>query len=279
MKIRTDFVTNSSSSSFVSYKLHDSDFCRYVYEQMQKKGLSYCAYPALVGYVELNENNLSAEIGVTAANAGGDPEEGLYCDNYAPECWNWNGYFNMSIGSIESCLADSAKETFRQILEEELKKTSFKELLDAKDWDDSYTWSKYGGYYRGKEISDSENFHLCSRLFALLSDCKYDEDYRDHIKKQNDMIHIMSNPDDEEESFIDLFPDHLYVVAFDGYSDLEREEDIIEMSSTDTFISIISCFIPLYDAAEDDEEKLYELFKKDRENGKFSCDVYMGSTD
>lgn len=37
MKIRTDFVTNSSSSSFVVYELTDSDFCRYLYAQMQNR--------------------------------------------------------------------------------------------------------------------------------------------------------------------------------------------------------------------------------------------------
>lgn len=41
MKIRTDFVTNSSSSSFVTYRLTNSEFCKYLYEQMQKNGFTY----------------------------------------------------------------------------------------------------------------------------------------------------------------------------------------------------------------------------------------------
>lgn len=281
MKIRTDFVTNSSSSSFVSYNLHDSEFCRYVYEQMQKQGLEYeeSSYDLPKSHVSFHEDSLDADICCL--------DEELCCDMYAPECWRWNGSFSMKLEDIEECLEDSAKETFKQILDEELKGKSFDELLDEiedwddlyelrheiEDWADDYTWEKYhSDYYRAKKISDHGDFHLCSRLFALLSDCKYDEDY---IQKQDDMIHIIKYTYDDEMDFIDLFSDHLYAATFDGYTSCDKEEDIYTM--TGRFLGIISGFIPV-DSVED-YKKAEELFEKDRKNGKFSCDVYMGSTD
>lgn len=82
MKIRTDFVTNSSSSSFVTYNLKDSEFCKYLSEQMKKNGFTYEKYsndrPA--SYVSLDKDSLNADISC--------PCEGLYCDNYAPESWD-----------------------------------------------------------------------------------------------------------------------------------------------------------------------------------------------
>ncbi len=87
MKIRTDFVTNSSSSSFVAYNLRDSKFCKYLTEQMKKNDFTYEKYsdsrPA--SYVSVHSSSLSADISCQY--------EDLYCHHYAPEvCYKWEVY-------------------------------------------------------------------------------------------------------------------------------------------------------------------------------------------
>ncbi|MDY3654860.1 MAG: hypothetical protein SO054_01695 [Ruminococcus callidus] len=87
MKIRTDFVTNSSSSSFVIFNLRDSEFCKYLNEQMKKNNFSYeqHSYERPASSVYLYEEGLNADISC--------PCEGLYCDDYAPECWDGKGEY------------------------------------------------------------------------------------------------------------------------------------------------------------------------------------------
>lgn len=79
MKIRIDFVTNSSSSSFVTYRLKNSEFCKYLTEQMQKNGFTYETWsddrPA--SEVSIDSDSLYANISC--------PREGLICDDFAPE--------------------------------------------------------------------------------------------------------------------------------------------------------------------------------------------------
>ncbi|MDD7294105.1 MAG: hypothetical protein PUG85_01635, partial [Oscillospiraceae bacterium] len=64
MKIRTDFVTNSSSSSFVIFNLRDSEFCKYLNEQMKKNNFSYeqHSYERPASSVYLYEEGLNADI-------------------------------------------------------------------------------------------------------------------------------------------------------------------------------------------------------------------------
>lgn len=170
MKIRTDFVTNSSSSSFVAYNLTDSEFCRYVYQKMKEKNLSYNEYSdeRVSSYVGFKEDSLNAEISNYGWNA-----VSLYCNEAYFECdWEWCCCFEMKIEDIENYILDeSAKETFRQIINEELKDKSFEELI-GDDYDDWWECD-YDRYHRKKEISDyGKHFHLCSRLFSLLSECE-----------------------------------------------------------------------------------------------------------
>lgn len=82
MKIRTDFVTNSSSSSFVTYRLTNSEFCKYLYEQMQKNGFTYEKHSTIrpASSLSIDEDSLYGEISCSF--------DGTSCQSYAPEVYD-----------------------------------------------------------------------------------------------------------------------------------------------------------------------------------------------
>lgn len=90
MKIRTDFVTNSSSSSFVTYRLTNSEFCKYLHEQMQKNGFTYEEHSAdrPASWVNFSNDSLEADISC--------PRERLNSNKYLPECWNGRGKYTQN---------------------------------------------------------------------------------------------------------------------------------------------------------------------------------------
>lgn len=261
MKIRTDFVTNSSSSSFVLYQLDDSEFCRYVYELMQSKGLSYKERSSsrARSLLTFRDDFLDAEISV----------DGLYCDKYAPE--EYEPEFNVDIDASDIVdHLESVDENFwfdsNYDCDEFTDKFYDEHYSD--NIDDAYRDDHGSGHYYVYRIS----YPFCEALFNLI--CTHEHD--DTITEYNGGYRC--RPCARSSSVMDVYPDSIILLtngSDSNYGGREKESDISTMTAK--FLSLISEFLPLDEIGE--EEKLAELFKQDKENGKFNCDVYMGNTD
>ncbi len=69
MKIRTDFVTNSSSSSFVAYGIYDEELA----EKVEKLLLKYQAYPKdTIGWINVSDNVVTVTRQLCDVDGGGD---------------------------------------------------------------------------------------------------------------------------------------------------------------------------------------------------------------
>lgn len=259
MKIRTDFVTNSSSSSFVVYNLKNSAFCSYINKKIGVDNVKSDYY------FKMDEESLEAKISYF----------GLKCDNYALEIWSPDRTFKTDINKIEKLIKrKKSKDEFNKILSEELGEKSIFDIIDVYDARNFYS-DIYSEYNYDVELSDDSHMHLCSRLYQLLRSCEVNTD---KITVSDDMIHILLSPRKEEGDFIDLFEDHMYLVSFDGYTKKEKQKDIDEM--TKHFFDVIDEYIDIRKIGnEDDVNEAKACFDEDIKNGNFECDVYMGCTD
>lgn len=290
MKIRTDFVTNSSSSSFVTYSLEDSELCKYIYEQMNELGVDLSDYyGGWIGGVSIDETSLDIDV---ALNSQNPPHMfiGLCCDRYADFFPSFT--FQMSILDVEDYLLDEdTKKKYHQMLADKYKTgvndineineafldsfSECEEFEDSEDYDitdypiTDYPIIEYGHkYYVGEYLLDDE---FCNELFLFLQESECDN----HVIKTEERIHIVKDLSAKAESdCIDIFKDKMFLICFDGYSEEERQLDIDTMISA--FLDVLTGLLPLYSL---DRKKMEELFEKDKEAHRFSCDVYMGLTD
>ena len=290
MKIRLDFVTNSSSSSFVTYNLTDSEFCRYLSAKMKELGLEYeeYCYDRPASRMAFDENSLDADISCV--------EEEVYCNNYLPEVWSptfdfkrlmspRHGYKNGIIVEIVHHIKDEYIRYLYMALLRDIfgyKTRRYKSIgrviedtirKNLSGWDDGSQHYLTG--YTAVKIETDEGKRIASRLDAFMRKHKDSFDNRLTVTDKFCMIQIPTGKNTHDVVYVSK--DCIIIGNSDGYTKDEKDEDIEYM--TDIFIRVVSDFLPIKDLPASDRIKLQSLYMDDLRKGKLNCDVYMGYTD
>ncbi|MBR7008247.1 MAG: hypothetical protein IKH90_06415 [Ruminococcus sp.] len=299
MKIRTDFVTNSSSSSFVSYNLRDSEFCKFICEQLAAKGLEYSenSKSRAKSYLKLDNDRLEAEISI----------EGVNCDKYAPEIWEPEYVLARGLWYLDEHLKNPDDVDWEEVFEivdfNYIHDDFYNKKIDEDYKSDMNIDRRY--VVRGesevctadgcKLLCDIMNSHmLCDtiekidggfRCYIMNEVIKKDIDYEIDRSRYGEVPVAVFDAGEGKKyiferdavSFYDIYPDKIYYCTNgdnQSYNGQEKEIDILLMSNR--FMEIMSEFIPLDEIGED---KARKLFDSDMESDKFTCNVYMDRTD
>lgn len=301
LKIRLDYVTNSSSSSFVTYDLSDSEFCRYLTKRMKEMGLEYeeYSYDRPGSHVSLNTDTLYGDISCQF--------EDLHCSNYAPEVYSSefeaarlietrhaSGYKQGIFVALSSHITDAyGKYLYIKMLRDvfSYKSRRYKsigkciedKIKECCDLDgDTYL---YG--YTTVRIKDTDDWKFSSQFYKFLTD---------HHEMFDKTLTVEANrfcfqfyrgktkatrfePSRKLMDVIFVYPDKIFFGIAEGYTECEYKDDVKSMSDVDEFMSVISDFVPIDQLSDDDRRELKRLYLQDRQNDKFKCDVYMRNTD
>lgn len=263
MKIRTDFVTNSSSSSFVSYKLNDSEFCRFVYQKMQENDLNCEEYsenhPG--SNISFAKDSLTANISLSGYE--------LNCDRYAPEVFGEVFAIPLNINDITNHIKD---------LDENFKNDTYYDKLEFEQaiYEAHYN-EESDEEYRKKHGSNFEfafcvSNDLCAKMYNLINTHQHDETITEYNGGYR--CNPFAGENWEKAPVMDIYSDRMYMLCNsddEEYGGYAKECDIRKM--TRDFLSLMSEFLPLDEI--DEYDKAEELFDKDKAKGKFTCDVYM----
>jgi len=297
MKIRTDFVTNSSSSSFVTFELHDSEFCRFVWNKMQELYIPYEGKTHYLSEFDFNENSLSGEICIRTLYEEemiddetelfyweeDDSERELDSDYIADNMKDIIGVDSV-IFSIADHLDEKAKSDFYHILFDTLKadhyfddSDNWNEMKDKPDFEDTLydDFSDYidlGNFNVFKieqdiQIEISDKF-FGERLFNFLKTVQLDEAF----SFSGDCFYFK-----KDDKTLEIHSDCVLLIfntkKFKYLADTKHDKDEIY----ENFLRIMHYFLPLAHIAEDEE--LQELLDCDEFDDKLNIRFYMGYTD